>query len=485
LAAGTAINALGAVVGQALELLTVAVTVERIGAPAFGVIVLAQGWSMLPYLLESGVGQQVVRAVAGEGRIGDKEATLDTAVAFYLALGVLTVVLGLLASWLLLDHVFELSRGSRADAVRAFNLVMVAGGIRLGLGFIPRVLVGATRLPALRLAGMVRSAGALVLTLALVESGRGGVVHAALALLFAEVAAGLVGLVIVVPRHVRPRLTGITREAARLHVRASGPLLASSGIALFSSRLDPVVVAVALGPGATAVYGIVLKAYDAFRSATELLSLVLMPAAARALSRDEAPQLATLFRRALLYIAVIVWPLTIATAIFAGPILDIWVGDRVSGAVRPLVTAMLLVMVLGPSVAALYVITGAQRVRAVLGAQAAGAAINFVVGVTLVRSFGVAAVFLGSIVGTLVSTRSYLRVVGDLAGVTIAKLLAAVNGVAVAVAVVAVLLGLVRVTTTGAASAALAGAALAVYGAVALAYLVPRLDLRRLMPGQR
>lgn len=486
LASGTAVNACGAIVGQVLELLTVAVIVKRIGGSAFGVIVLAQGWALLPYLIESGIGQRVVRSVsASEGdRIRDP-SILSTGVAFYVGLGMLTMAAGLAASLLLLDSVFDLPAGNRATAMTAFNLVMAAGAVRLGAGFVPRILVGATRLPALRAVGLIRSTVMLGATVILVGHGPPEVADAGLALLLADVVAAVAGLMLVVPRHFRPRIRDVNREAAARYVRESRPVAASSGAALLSSRLDPIIIAVALGPVATAAYGVVLKAYDVLRSATELLSLVLMPASARALSRNEPDQIARLFQRALLYIALLVWPFGAAVALFAEPVLRAWVGSSVPGAARPLATAMVLGIALAPSAAAFYIISGARRVGSVLTVQLGAGVVNLAIELLLVRHIGVAAVFLGSLTATLLVTGPYLRVVADLAHVSVRNLLSAAARPALAVTGVAVLLGLVRVVATGAAAAALVGAVLAAYGVTAVLWLTPRRDFGKLVPIRR
>src|SRR5688572_29135318 len=93
LVSGTALNAVGAFLGKPMDLAAVAIIVHRIGAPAYGVIVIAQGLSLWPSLLEKGVGQTLARLMAGD-RTSRHASLFTTGVLFYVLLGAATLLVG-------------------------------------------------------------------------------------------------------------------------------------------------------------------------------------------------------------------------------------------------------------------------------------------------------------------------------------------------------------------------------------------------------
>lgn len=488
LATGTAVNAAGAAIGQVLELIAVAVAVQRVGPAPYGVLVLAQGWSQLPLLLESGVGQQIVRLVASDPPDGPRSIAAGTARRFvsavaplYLLLAGLAVVAGIGAGHLLLDRIMDLPGAAAGSGQRAFDIVVVAMAVRTVSSIVPRVLLGQTRLPVLRVVGLVRGAVTVIATVALVQSAPRGVIGVAVAMLLGEVAAAASGFwVIRGSFDLGP--SAWSRATAGSAIRNGGAMTAASGIALFSNRLDPVIVATALGAAATGTYGVVLKAFDVLRSGVELLSLVLMPATARSIAAGEPGVIATLYRRALTYVALVVWPAALVAMVFPSSILRLWVGRGLQDGPSTLATAMALVIVLTPSATAFFVITGSGRVSAVLGWQAAASAMSFVIGVALVRTIGVEAVFIGSVVAALIVMAAYLRVVGELSGTSPRSLL---SGLARPVCCLSGLtLGLAALRLWAPTSLLVPGVAAVVtlYAASALAVAVPRKDVLRLLP---
>lgn len=488
LAKGTAVNAAGAALGQVLELIAVAVAVQRVGAAAYGVLVLAQGWSQLPLLLESGVGQQIVRLVAAEPSNGAAPFSVGVARRFvsavaplYLLLASLAVVAGIGAGRLWLGPIMGL-RGAAADAgQQAFDIVVAAMAIRIASSIVPRVLLGQTRLPALRAVGLVRGAVTVFATVALVQTTARGVVGAALAVLLGEMAAAACGLW-AIRGSFDPRPAAWSRATAGAAIRNGGAMTAAGGIALFSNRLDPMIVATALGAAATGTYGVVLKAFDVMRSGVELLSLVLMPATARSLATGEPGLIATLYRRALTYVALVVWPAALVAMIFPASILRAWVGRDLQDGPPALAAAMALVIVLTPSAIAFYVISGSDRVSTVLGWQAAASAMSFAVSVALVRPLGVEAVFIGSAVAALVVMSAYLGVVGDLSGKPPRRLLVGLGRPVSCLTGFGLALVALRVWVPASALVPAVVVVFGLYAASALAVAVPRSDVRRLVP---
>jgi O-antigen/teichoic acid export membrane protein len=478
LAVGTVVNAAGALFSEALNLLAVGVAVERVGATAFGVFVLAQGIAQLPYVLESGVGQLVVRLVAAQKGDDESASLLRVATTLYALLGVGLLACGLIASRALLPLLLDVPDNLEHAATGAFAWVVVAYAVRLATGFVPRILVGAARLVALRVVGSLRSATVLVATLALVDRHQSDVTSVALAFLVGEVVAAVVGLLLVGMPGKGPWWS---RDAVRHHVRASGPMVTANVLALASSRADPIIVAVGAGAAATGTYGVVFRIYEAARSAIELLSLFLMPGTARRLAAGDRPGVASLYGRAVRWIAVVVWPLAIAVAVLSPELLGAWVGRDLVDGPEALVAAMALVVVATPGVAAFYVITGADAVRRAVGVQAIGAAVSLALGVALVAPVGVAAVFIGSAAAAVFTGVRFVQLVGTLTGSRVRHLAAPMLRPALIVAGLGVVLAAVAsVDASDVSTLARGGGVLVFYAAVAVTWAIPPVDRRAL-----
>ena len=442
---GTAINAVGAVVGQAIEFATVAVILRRTGAVAFGVVVLAQGWILLPYVFESGIGQQVVRAVAARGdERRDADIVISTAMLLYMLLGFAAAAVGVGIAYVALEWLVHLSDSLDGPAGTSFALIAVAGGLRVGSGFVPRALVGATRLPALRLVGLVRQLVTLGAVALLVDGPADGLRGAGIAILIGELAACGIGLTLVVPREVRPRLADVSSASIRCQISNAAPMTAAGGIGVFSTRVDPLIVAIALGPAATATYGIAVRAYDAVRSIVELISLVVMPETARLIAAGSLRRIQSLYLRALTYCVVVAWPAAFAVAIFGDAALNVITDESLPDGSSALIWSMLLVLVVTPAAVGFYVITGADLVREVLPAQLRAAVATLIVELVLIKTVGVGAVFLGSAVGALLLTRRYLTVVSNSCRCSTVDLMRVRTSVVIAVGALGVTLAVVR-----------------------------------------
>lgn len=417
LARGTVVNAAGGVATKAMELLTVAVALGRIGEIAFGVFVLAQSVVQWPYMIESGVGQGVVRAIAGESPGDDAADLLSAAFVLYVLLAGITLVLGLSFSHTLLASVAHLHSARQYQAVRAFDLLALGGAVRMATSFASRAFVGKGTLALVRLTELIRTAVMLVGTLALVAGGSNGVVELAAASLAGDLAAaaGAFGL-LRWRTGLRFSVKHLQRRAFAVHWQQSRPVLATNVLSLAWRRADPVIVSVAVGAAATATYGVAIRIYELLQGATELLSLGLMPIGAKVGRSVEQGRAQRLQAYVLLVTGLVVWPVAIVIGVYGAPAVRRVVGAPLPGLGPALAFAMALVVVMAPSAVVYYVITGAGRISDVVRVQAWASVMNLAVGVALVTSVGVSAVFVGSLLGTVLVTGRYLDVTAEVLG---------------------------------------------------------------------
>jgi O-antigen/teichoic acid export membrane protein len=330
-----------------------------------------------------------------------------------------------------------------------------------------------------------RAAVALLATVTLVDKGAGSLGSVAASLLLGDIAAALIGLVVLRPR----RSLGLSvRRPSRAAFsdlwRSSRPLLAASGLSLGWTKTDAVIVGVGLGPGALTTYGVVVRVYELLRSGLEVIFVGLVPSTARYLDGGDRVGIARLHSRAVAYGALLIWPFAVTVTVFTPDLLRLWLhGGHFPGIHRAMAIAMALIVITTPAMSANFVLAGVDRIAPAVRAMLWVAPINLAVSIALLRSLDVSAVFVGTLVGTMLLVPRYLAIVAgaidvdrsDLVGdlrrpVT---LLAALTAALVAIR----LAGLSDVTT--AAGVAVLGLG---YAAGALRWVVPPQDLRRLLP---
>ena len=485
LVSGTAINAVGALVVQGLELVTVAIAIHRVGVAAFGVVVLGLSVVQWPMLLESGVGQEVVRVYARPRR-ADGAAMAATAFWIYVGLAAVTVAFGLFVSHLGLITIFTIPRGLNDASRRTFDLLAVTAGLQMLSSFVTRALVGETRLIGMRVIDLIRAGILICLVLALTTHRPSSITEIGVAYVAAQSVSLVLGLALVRHRAAVPlHPMQASRECAFEHWRVSRPLLVNNTISLLWTRLDPLIVNLALGASATTAYGLAFKAYDFVRGGMELLVLGLMPTTAR-LIVDAPNRVGRLYSRALGYVALVIWPLAVVGAFLADEIIRLWAGRPIAGAVPALVTAMVLVAVQLPAATAFYVVVGAGKVRDVLRIQVLGVTVNLLLSATLVFVVGVSAVFVGTIAATAIITPVYLSVTARLTDTHVAALVGRLPRAAVGAAAVAVVLGGARLADiSGGVLLGVTALVGAVYLVAVVTVLIPRDELRGLIPSRR
>jgi O-antigen/teichoic acid export membrane protein len=179
------------------------------------------------------------------------------------------------------------------------------------------------------------------------------------------------------------------------------------------------------------------------------------------------------------YAATLAWPAAGAIAVLSPQLTRWWLDRSFADLVPAAVAAMALVVVVTPASGALYVISGAGRVRDVVGAQVRAAPVNVALSLVLLPVLGVGAVFVGTLVSSALVVHRYLEVAADVADVTPLSLVhALVRPLGLATASTAVL-ALAQASPLDDVGLVAVGVACALaVGVAAIAWVVPRRDLR-------
>lgn len=491
LARGTAVNIGGAVFGKIAELVTIAVVLDRVGRVAFGIVVIAQALSLWPSLLEKGVGQTLMRVVAGRESDERFAPMLAAGHIILVLIGAATLVGGFLFSHLAFVSVVSVPPGLRQESVIVLDLLVIAAGLRLATGLVWRALLGEMRLATMRAIEILRVTVTLLATLALVEGHASSMTTVAGAMLLGDLAATAVAMLTTRPRRrLGLRWRDADARAFAEQWRNAKPMLAASAIGLIWTRADPLIVGVALGPAAVATYGVVMRVFEATLGAVEMVYLGLMPATATLIEEGDRPRVARLLQRAASYAAALVWPAAVVAALFSRELTQVWLGRSLPQVRSAMAAAMVLAILLTLTTGMLAVILGAGRAGAVVRVQVGAVCVNLALSIALVKPLGISAVFIGTIVSNMLVMARMFSLVAEISGSTaphpISELLAGflrpavlVGGLALALGVLHLLLPSGGAVVVG---VGVASALLAVYGLAALWWVVPRQDLRRLWP---
>lgn len=406
-------------------LVTTPILVGGLGKAGFGVWAVIGSLTAYLALLDFGIGPAVVRFAAeqrGRRSLEETSALASVGLVVYAVIGVLTLLLGALAAWLL-PHLVDLPEDLVSPAQLATLLVVAGLAARFPLGLFGNLLVAQQRNDVLNIAGSIST---LLYALAVVVVfARGGGI----------VAVGAIALVTTVLRLLLP-LAWLRRELPSLRLRPSlvtraqlRELLAVSGDNLLihiSGRVvftaDVIVVGVALGAEQAAVYAIPAKlfalAYGLGIAGTSLL----YPAFAELEGADDELRqrlyLRTGLRTGMAAMLVVALPLLL----LPGEVIRAWVGGGFEGSTRVLVLLALALVIHQPITLLTQYLMARGRQRPVARIMLASVVVSLLLSIALALTVGLWGVALGTLLGELVMLALVPRLVAGVAGISLATL---------------------------------------------------------------
>lgn len=315
----------------ALAVITTPYLVDGLGIEAYGLYTLAfalMGWFTV---LDLGLGVATVKYVSEEQGRGDAEAVrriVGTALTLYLAVGLLGAAVLAVSASVLARQVLGLGSSTADLAVAALQLA--------ALGFLVMMPVAAfTAVPtALQRLDLVNRRSIVFGSLSLL--GTVGALAAGYGLLEAiGVALAVNALAAVSFARLSRRLLPDVSLRPRFH-RATARRLLGFGTLKFVGQtstqavyhLDKLLVGALLGVAALAFYAIPVLMAQRLVSLVANVATAFLPAASDLHGRSDAARFEELYVRASKLVALLVLPSAALLALFAEPILHLWVGEE-------------------------------------------------------------------------------------------------------------------------------------------------------------
>jgi O-antigen/teichoic acid export membrane protein len=327
-------NTLITIVGQGLIVVTavaaVPLLIDMLGTARFGVLTLA--WVLIGYagLFDLGLGRALTKFIAeklGAGKEEEVPRLFWTAFWLLTALGVLVGVIVASLSPLLVNSVLNIPGELEGEALAAFCLLALS---------IPFVLASASLRGTLEAHQRFDLTNATAVPLSVISYF--GPVLAALishhlALVIAPVVLSRVLACVIILRlciRVDPAIAA-SRAPDRALVspllRFGGWLTATSFVAPLFSTLDRFMVGAIASASAVAYYATPYEAVIRMRIVSMSFAGVLFPAFAATIPSDRIRS-ELLFKRGTRGVLIALFPLALATLLFAHEILDVWVGTE-------------------------------------------------------------------------------------------------------------------------------------------------------------
>lgn len=423
-AANTLLNGLAQSATMLASLVFMPLLVTSFGITHYGLFMLASSVTAYASLADFGVGTALTKLVAERHATGDREgvsSAVASALLFYLAIGAL-LALVMAAVAFLAGSIFDVSVG---DAQTFRNMLLL--GAFFQVIFWPastarHVLAGLQRYDVLAKLGLLSTGLAILATLAVLVTGEGP-------LLLIGLNGVVMTLVAVVTVIAASRIAEIRRVPAPRGLGHLGAILSISWAvfvvqlsdALFYSQTDRVVLGIILGATAVGVYEAAAKFSMLVTNISSLTISAVLPLASGMAAEGRHASLRSLFVRGTKYIAALVAPLALTTAVLAEPIIRAWLGQAFAGqgATAAVLVLPHLAVSLGLMGDAIVVSRGriVKRIPYIVGQ----AVLNVVLSTLLAVPFGVMGVAIGTATAHLVDFPLHLRFLLAETGVSLAE----------------------------------------------------------------
>ncbi len=403
----TAVNTVANVGGTAVMMATgfimTPVILGYLGAGLYGLWAVLGAMAGYGALLDLGIAAAVTKYVAEYRARGDHDALgrmVSTAAALYLGLGLCALVLFVaLAPWV--PSVLNVPAAQRDVAVDLTRVVGLAVAVAIPAVLTNAILRGVQRFG---LANLIAVTGTLLGALAAVV-----VIARDAGILWLAAVAVPITVLTQVPAVVlvRRALPGLAlnvrwvtwREAMRL-LSYSWSLFVGQAVGQLHGKTDEIVIGARMPVADVTPYAVARRLSDVPQLVSAQFTKTLLPIASstHAVAEDRLTAVYLVGLRVSLALFI---PLGIVVAVFAGPILTVWVGsEHATGTlvVQILVLAGLLDTTLWPAAA---VLQGMNRHRLLAAATAASGVMNLVLSLALVGPYGATGVAVGTLIPTV------------------------------------------------------------------------------------
>lgn len=408
-----------------LGVVTLPLLVHALGTSDFGVFALLQvcnGTTGYLSIASVGAGVAGLRMVASRSAGGDDDGTAR-------ALGALVLVgtcIGLAGGALVAltgPWLFDALLGGRSDGyhtvARWFAVSLLAEQLALaiqygGEGF-QRVALSRASDAARRTLTIGATTGAAVVT----ESLEAAVAAGALAGLGWTV---VVVVAVAVGREGQPRPAPPEGADVRRLVRSGTEIGGLTAVGVGHRSMDRLLAAWLFGPTSVGILEIATQVQSAASAVLSASSYVATASAPWLESSGVVHQQRQLLLRGTRLVLLTTLPVVLALGVLADPLLDVWLGDPGDRAAGLVPLALVYIVLSAPLQVGSNMLLGTGRAVMIIRAALPSLAVNFAASVVLAEAFGLAGLFLGTVIGSAVLTPLLFRAVRAMVPITAAEL---------------------------------------------------------------
>ncbi len=395
-AASLIANGIGAVLGQLIEVVALVVLARTLSTTDVATYFLVLQGIRFAYILESGMGQDLTRSLAGTFKVTHDSAqrAMKAGILWYAWLFAGSILLVLVGSIIVATSDSE---------VRVLLLFLIGGAaaLRILSDGCSRAMTGLMMLVHARSITFVRSVGLLTVTLSLASVGPVAFGVGVLALEVVVLALSIIPL--------GSRLgaswshDGYSAKEYRLII---SPMAKANVTGFLSNRLDGFFVGLFVGPAAVVMHGILLRLYDAARGGIELWMTGVVQAisvSSRVKNRRDLSVVLEFALGASTMLAAVA-----AVVIFASrSFLDSSFPEQLNVPWWTYIAVSVALVIVTQSVAYVYIATGLNLIHRLLIGVYFSSAVNFSTTLLATKFFGVVGPFLGVAAGGVISAFVY------------------------------------------------------------------------------
>ncbi|TCS71942.1 O-antigen/teichoic acid export membrane protein [Sulfuritortus calidifontis] len=332
-------NLTGNLLPLGISLITVPIYLQLLGVERYGVLAIA--WILLGYfsLFDLGLSRATANQIAKmrNATPAERQAVVWTALALNAVFGLIGSVALYIAAPPLLENVFKMAAPLRAEILAALPWMAAAIPLATLRGVLVGAMDGRERFLAVNIIHVLSTALIQIIPL-MVAIAYGpqleGIIAAAIGVRVLTLA-----ILYLAQRKELPIQT------AQWHPQWAKPLLVYGGWVSVTNSIIPIletldrfIIGAMLGARAVAIYTVPFNLVNPLRILPGSLSRTLFPRLS-AQAPEEANELA---HSAMLTLAALLTPLTVAGMFIAGPFLELWVGPEIAKDATPLTATFLV-----------------------------------------------------------------------------------------------------------------------------------------------
>lgn len=411
IARGTIVQQAALVAGVVVMLAVVTALGRTLSLAEFGLYGLSISVVGYVLIVQFSVEGAAVRAIAGAPDQQARDALFSTAVVVYAALGVAAGVL-VAAGGVGLSGVLGIPDALRDEARQSFLALAVVTAVGWPTKACQDALRGTQRFGAAALGEILAYLlfGG-VMTVLLVADAPLWVLIAVGGSL--SVLIGAVCLVVLilsrVGPHLRPHL--VTRARIRELLGVSAGLLVGGAADLFIYSSDRIILAAFRSAASVGLYEGAVRAHNLLRQVHGTLVLTVTPVASGYLTAGDHERLRELLLRGTRYVLAVMIPATVVLMTLAGPILEVWLGEKFRPAAPALAILCGYWLIGANTGVAGAMLIAAGKIRELAKYAWLVAITNVALSLALTPIFGLEGVVLGTTIPYVVLFPLFLRIV--------------------------------------------------------------------------